>query len=155
MVRVDDQGMGRAGVDGERRPRNSLLVIRRVLLVVGIALLGVYLGARIYGAFMSYMAIRSFNASKRAATPKTPGEKAPGIDANFSLWSRKRIDLYKQSLTERWAAPLAVLRVPKIHLEAPVLDGTDDLTLNRGLGRIANTAKLGEAGNVGIAGHRD
>jgi sortase A len=155
MVRVGDQGMGQASVDGESRPRNSLLAIRRVLLVVGIALLGVYLGARIHGAFMSYMAIRSFNASERAATPKTAGEKAPDINANFSLWSRKRIDLYKQSLTERWAAPLAVLRVPKIHLEAPVLDGTDDLTLNRGLGRIANTAKLGEAGNVGIAGHRD
>jgi sortase A len=48
-----------------------------------------------------------------------------------------------------------VLRVPKIHLEAPVLDGTDDLTLNRGLGHIVNTAKPGEIGNLGIAGHRD
>ena len=37
----------------------------------------------------------------------------------------------------------------------PVYDGTDDLTLNRGVGRIIGTARLGEAGNTGIAGHRD
>ena len=37
----------------------------------------------------------------------------------------------------------------------PVYDGTDDLTLNRGVGRIIGTARLGEEGNTGIAGHRD
>ncbi len=37
----------------------------------------------------------------------------------------------------------------------PVLEGTDDLTLDRGVGHIPGTAALGEAGNVGIAGHRD
>jgi len=37
----------------------------------------------------------------------------------------------------------------------PVFDGTDDLTLNRGVGRIIGTAKVGDTGNIGIAGHRD
>ena len=37
----------------------------------------------------------------------------------------------------------------------PVLEGTDDLTLDSGVGHIAGTAPLGESGNVGIAGHRD
>src|SRR4030095_6627718 len=32
---------------------------------------------------------------------------------------------------------------------------TDDLTLNRGVGRILGTAHVGEVGNLGIAGHRD
>jgi sortase A len=40
-------------------------------------------------------------------------------------------------------------------LEVPVLDGIDDLTLNRGVGYIPGTAHLGEPGNIGIAGHRD
>ena len=40
-------------------------------------------------------------------------------------------------------------------LEAPVLSGTDDLTLNRGVGLIAGTNPPGEGGRVGIAGHRD
>ena len=155
MVTVDDQGMGPAVVADDSHRGKSLLVIRRVLLVVGIAMLGVYVGARIHSALLSRMAVLSFNASQLAATPTVRGEKAPDGNVDFTLWSQKRIDAYKQTLAQRWLRPLAVLRVAKIHLEAPVLDGTDDLTLNRGLGRIVNTAKLGELGNVGIAGHRD
>ncbi len=50
---------------------------------------------------------------------------------------------------------LAMLRIPALRLVVPVLDGTDEITLNRGVGRIAGTALPGEDGNVGIAGHRD
>ena len=51
--------------------------------------------------------------------------------------------------------PLAVLRIPNIHPEVPLFEGTDDLTLNHAVGRIAGTARPGEPGNIGIAGHRD
>jgi len=37
----------------------------------------------------------------------------------------------------------------------PVFNGTDALTLNRGAGRIVETAWPGEQGNIGIAAHRD
>ena len=40
-------------------------------------------------------------------------------------------------------------------LVVPVFEGTSDLNLNRGAGRIEGTARIGEAGNVGIAAHRD
>ena len=50
---------------------------------------------------------------------------------------------------------LAVLRIPALHLEVPVLEGTDEVTLNRGVGRIAGTSLPGQGGNIGIAGHRD
>jgi len=36
-----------------------------------------------------------------------------------------------------------------------VYNDTDDLTLNRGVGRILGTARVGAVGNLGIAGHRD
>jgi sortase A len=48
-----------------------------------------------------------------------------------------------------------LLRIPKIGLEVPVLEGTDDLSLNRAVGHIVGTPRPGESGNVGIAGHRD
>ena len=51
--------------------------------------------------------------------------------------------------------PIAVLRIPKIHLEVPVLPGTDDFVLNRAVGHIEDTALPGTDGNSGIAGHRD
>jgi len=50
---------------------------------------------------------------------------------------------------------MAVLNVPRLKLRVPVLDGTDDVTLNRGAGWIRGTARPGESGNSGIAGHRD
>ncbi|HEV8490780.1 MAG TPA: class D sortase, partial [Candidatus Angelobacter sp.] len=50
---------------------------------------------------------------------------------------------------------IAILRIPKLHLEVPVLDGTDAITLNRGVGRIRGTAFPGQGGNIAIAGHRD
>ena len=36
-----------------------------------------------------------------------------------------------------------------------LLEGTDEATLDRAVGRIEGTAKPGEPGNLGIAGHRD
>lgn len=42
-----------------------------------------------------------------------------------------------------------------MNLEVPVLEGTDDFTLNRAVGHIEGTAEPGQNGNVGIAGHRD
>jgi sortase A len=36
-----------------------------------------------------------------------------------------------------------------------LLEGTDELTLNRAVGHIEGTALPGQPGNVGIAGHRD
>lgn len=74
---------------------------------------------------------------------------------DYSLWAPARIKAYKNSLAQPSAQPLAVLRIPKAKVVAPVLDGTDDVTLNSGVGRIPGTARPGQAGNVGIAGHRD
>jgi sortase A len=71
------------------------------------------------------------------------------------LWSEKRIFEYHLSLTKSFDEPLALLRIPKVHIEVAVFNGTDDLNLNRGVGRIIGTARPGEQGNIGIAGHRD
>ncbi len=47
------------------------------------------------------------------------------------------------------------LSVPRLHLSAMVSEGIDGYTLNRAIGHIPRTALPGEAGNVGVAGHRD
>jgi len=74
---------------------------------------------------------------------------------NFTLWDPKRVQEYLSSAKLIASQPLAVLRIPKIDLEVPVYNDTDDLTLNRGVGRIIGTAQVGGRGNLGIAGHRD
>ena len=50
---------------------------------------------------------------------------------------------------------VARLEVPSVNLSTTVLEGTDDGTLRRGSGHIEDTPFPGQAGNVGIAGHRD
>ncbi len=86
-----------------------------------------------------------------------PPRAAPQASAepNLSLWAEKRVAAWKASQKEDLGLPVAVLRIPRLGLEVPVWKGTDDLTLNRGAGLIADTVLPGEQGNVGIAGHRD
>jgi sortase A len=74
---------------------------------------------------------------------------------DLSLWSAERISAWERALEDAVPAPLAVLRIPRLRLEVAVLEGTDEDTLNRGVGHIEHTAKPGRDGNSGIAGHRD
>jgi sortase A len=74
---------------------------------------------------------------------------------DLALWDPERISAWHRVLNDPVPPPLAVLRIPKIRLEVAVLRGTDDLTLNRAVGHINDTALPGTDGNSGIAGHRD
>ena len=47
------------------------------------------------------------------------------------------------------------LSVPRLHLTAMVREGIDGNTLQLAVGHIPSTALPGQAGNVGVAGHRD
>lgn len=124
-------------------------VTERLLLTLGLTLLGFYMLARIHGVATLHAAMLAFEESKAGEA----GNDVSGVD--YSLWSPTRVKAYKESLKRHTKAPLAVLKIPKVRIVAPVLDGTDDLTLNAGVGRIPGTARPGQDGNIGIAGHRD
>ena len=82
-------------------------------------------------------------------------ERLRADEPDQRLWSPNRRRRWRETLIQRAPAPLAVLRIRRIGLEVPVLEGTDDWTLNRAVGHIAGTAGPGTEGNCGIAGHRD
>ena len=132
-----------------------LCSLQRVLFAVGIVLLSFCAAAFIVGHVYSRIAVNRFqvqsNSQRRVATNVHSDVWRP----DFSLWDQQRIRDYEASLAEHSDQPEAVLRIDKIHLIVPVLNGTDDLTLNRGVGRIIGTAHVGTPGNLGIAGHRD
>jgi sortase A len=130
----------------------------RLLLATGLMLMAFWVLARVHGSIASRAAIERFRADAVAST----GTSAPAWDGfvpdsavNFTLWNPKRVKAYRDSLSAKTDLPLAILRIPKINLEVPVFNDTDDLTLNRGVGRILGTAQIGQLGNLGIAGHRD
>ncbi|HTA59937.1 MAG TPA: class D sortase [Candidatus Baltobacteraceae bacterium] len=128
----------------------KIRIAERILLAIGVSLLLAWAAARFHGRTASDAAIERFYAE---SSQGLGAPSAGGVD--FAQWSPQRIEAYKGSLAAKKDLPLAILRIPKIHLEVPVFNATDDLTLNRGVGRIIGTAHIGGAGNIGIAGHRD
>jgi len=151
------------------RKQKVLIWIERILLVSGLALVGFYGAARMESWLTSRAALKHFAADKALAQPGSEFDldnlssnledssseqlELPSVD--FSLWGEQRVKAYRKNIDQHGATPMAVLRIPKISLEVPLFDGTDDLTLNQAVGRIAGTSRPGEPGNIGIAGHRD
>jgi sortase A len=129
----------------------------RWLLFTGVSLCLIYVGGLAYHAVSSRLTVRVFRHSNTISEPEI--QNAGAVNANltvdYRLWSAERIAAYQDSLARQFEPPIAVLRVPKLGLQAPVFDGTDELVLNRGIGRIVGTAQLGEPGNIAITGHRD
>jgi len=110
-------------------------------LAVGAVLVSVVAFARLDGDAGRAAALENFAAS--AAQP------------DQTLWSPERIRDYQASLKTVTDVPVAVLRVPELHLEVPVFATDTELHLNRGAGLIAGMGLPDTGGNVGIAGHRD
>jgi sortase A len=130
----------------------------RFMLISGLLILGIYLGARVYATFSSRSEARRLENQPPASRQPVPQEHAVSFvfkEPDFSLWSPQRIKHYQLSLAAQLGPPVALLRIPKIRLEVAVLEGTDDLTMDRAVGLIAGTARPGEEGNIGISGHRD
>lgn len=144
----------------------ALRVIERGLLLFGSLLIIVFVLARIHRSIMFRAEMTRFDARQLESANERNKRGDVVNDTNhvnsvyqprntdYSLWSAQRTKLY-QAHPGKPTEALAVLRIPSLHLEAPVLDGTDEFTLNRGVGRIAGTSRPGQGGNVGIAGHRD
>jgi sortase A len=91
-------------------------------------------------------ALAQFAAARTLAEPAAPDQR---------LWSPERVRAWIDSRRHAGPDTLAVLRIRRLGLEAPVLEGTDDEILNRAAGHIDETAAPGAAGNCGIAAHRD
>lgn len=115
-----------------------------------------YAAVRVDGYVHRRAALRQFAAASSTTLPEA-FRASPGGDAGVdtSLWAEGRIKGYEESLRMDLGRIVAILRIPKIGLEVPVFEGTDEITLNRGLGRIPGTARPGDGGNLGLAGHRD
>ena len=166
--------------------KDRLLWLQRLFIGTGLLLVAVWASAWVHSSFNSQSDMAAFEAAKAALIARAQAEPAPETmaaaeegaagagssvvaataattsgfatedDPDTTLWSPGRIDDYQTSLRKEFDPPEGVLRIPAISLAVPVLQGTDDLTLNRAVGRIPGTARIGATtGNLGIAGHRD
>ncbi len=125
-------------------------IIQDVSLALGLFLMAIYGVAMLHRSLESRAAISSFEAAQL-----TPDRFADVHSQNISLSSATQIGESGDNSTFTRGEPLAVLTIERLKIKAPVFAGTGGLALNRGLGWIAGTARPGEHGNSGIAGHRD
>ena len=121
------------------------------LLATSLILFGLYAKRRVFSSLESHQALRDFAVAGRG-DPRAL-EHIGFIDDR--LWSPGRIKAYQDSRNHKIPSPIGVLRIPKIHLEVPMFNGTEDAVLDSGVGRILGTSWPGGAGNIGVAGHRD
>jgi sortase A len=120
--------------------------IRYLFLTIGIACLGVYSYAYLERVLYQNLESREFDRTLGlSAAPITPIVGAGGSPAR-SMSSPRR--LLPTALIGRLSAR-------RLHLSAMVREGIGRNTLQLAVGHIPATALPGQAGNVGVAGHRD
>jgi len=119
--------------------RRTLKLARRTLTVVGTLALGysaaVFLEARLYQMRES----KDFASQLRRKQSDKPAQ----VNSVAPVAA-----LEKHGVLGR-------LEIPRLGLSVMVVEGVDDVDLKRAVGHIPGTALLWDAGNVGIAGHRD
>lgn len=132
--------------------RTAALVLERSLLASGLLAVLVAAGTWTAGRTLHARDLRAFDRSLSAAAPAA--KRLDHAPPDMSEWDAGRIAGYRRSM-QRPVEPLARLDVPGLDISVVVLEGLDDWTLNRGVGHVPGTALPGQAGNVGVAGHRD
>ncbi len=134
--------------------------LEAMLFISGVALLGVFFQARASSEQQREEGVQAF---LEAGTGQSHTQQAPEGEAKIvqvrapdhELWNAKRIKDYEDSLKVVKEMPLAILTIDKLNIQVPVYNGTEEVNLNRGVGRIKGTARIDGEGNLGIAGHRD
>jgi sortase A len=130
--------------------------LERWFLVLGTVLLAVYVAFLLDRTVVSRLYLSGFSSVQADSSPEHLRTSGRRWIIGSQQWSNERLAAYRRTLSRRLAIPtVAVLRIPQVNLVAPVLEGTDDFALNRGVGHIRGTAGPNDAGNFAIAGHRD
>lgn len=146
-------------------PARLIRHLERPLFGIGAALLAFAVIGFLHGALSSSASIRAFEVADESiadsavanepATTKTGTDWQATDDVDQTLWADGRKRDYEEALRADLSLPEALLEIPSLKIKVPVFEGIDELTLNRGIGRVPGTAAPGSPGNIGLAGHRD
>lgn len=129
-VPAQPRGLGSLVGDSLRRPggRRALSVLSIVLFIAGISMFAYPVGTDLYSRYQQGKLGSAFG----------------GEELRHKYLTR----------TIEVGDVLTQLQIPKIHVDVLVVEGTTPAALRAGAGHYPGTPLPGEAGNVGIAGHR-
>lgn len=149
-----DEGPGDGGRQVGTKPRRAATKRRRgmspftaiglLLLIAGLASLG-WVAYQYFGT----------NAAAEQAFQEEKGQLREEWNQEAEKKPEKKDDDTPKGKPIPGKA-IALLRIPAFgaDFEVPILSGTDEHTLSRGIGHFTSTAGPGELGNFAIAGHR-
>ena len=107
------------------------VLLRRLLLPVEAATLFLGVAGLVgWGAYLLWAPAMARRDVARFETHRDLAARTATPDQ--SLWSEKRIVAWRRAVEESAATPLAVLRIPRLRIEVPVLPGTDG-AVDRGI----------------------
>jgi sortase A len=124
--------------------RGSILRSMRVLfLALGATMLG-FVGYSFLDATV-FQAYQNWRFDRALTNPQSLPGTAPALISS-SAAARASADP---------GTALGRIEISRIDVGVIIVEGTDEVSLRRGVGHIPGTALPGEQGNVGLAGHRD
>lgn len=78
------------------------------------------------------------------------------IESNIDVLEEDSADNNTNDKTNQFANNvLAIIKIPKVDIQYPVVEGTTSSILKKSLGHFKGTALAGEVGNFCVAGHRN
>ena len=121
--------------------RTSLQWLERVLLVLGLVLIGLW--------FKNDTEARAFRSveSKRLESARMGGGifVASSNPRSREPWSPEKLE----------SGVFGRIEIPRLGISALIAEGTEPAQLARAVGHISSTAFPGQSGNCALAGHRD
>ena len=138
----------------------AVRVLSQALLILGIVLLSMFVFAHMHRLLGSGADRPVFESSRVLPESDFSADFGTGAGEGVTLAGGSTVSSPQVAYVAKPASyssgeSIGVLRIASLGMEVPVLEGTERITLNRGVGRIAGTALPGLGGNIGIAGHRD
>lgn len=118
----------------------------RLLLVIGIVCIGCYTYVTAETALYQAYETRELDAILASAPPDSGAPVSVTTPTEPPPAERPRPET---------GTTLGRLEIPRLQVSAVVRAGSDSRTLRLAIGHIGGTALPGEAGNIGLAAHRD
>lgn len=143
----------------ERAHKRRIFVLSESFLwLLGAISLTVYFTIRLQQQANAQAAVRQIVAAQAAGADSAAfhGLARQSIaDADRTDWSNARIAVADRQDSAVADIAIAVIRVPKLSIQAPVFAGASEAELDRGPGWLRDSSAIGSIGNTAIAGHRD
>ena len=168
-ARVSWDGAGRFPRPERPRPRRmGLRALEWIFLLVGLVALDCYVWVNTSAVLYQSYEDWAFDETLRGLKPSIGGFVRD--ETHWFFAGREKMESAEAPPPEpsvstptpvapmQPVAPRAVigrLEIPRLKLAVMVREGADESTLRRAVGHIPGTALPGNAGNVGLAGHRD